>query len=403
MVVNSLYYDRDDADGTVSMGGLIDDDVILKSLANIYQQANPGQTIDPDLFRAVWDKVNQAADKGYGVPPPASVNFDFYNQLKYNDAVFSAFKVHRAQQDMVSQLLDDKGNLKPFKQWLNDVQPIASHQYGPWLRTEYDTAVLRAHQAADWERFEREKDVFPKLEWMPTTSLHPGADHMIFWGTIRPVDDPFWDEHHPQDRWECKCSLQQTDKEPPGLPDDIKPIDKPQPGLDNNPGKDAKLFSDSHPYISECKGKKDVVQFQCDVLASKVSRQDVRQSFKSYLSSHSSVLHMEDGPVNDIPVTYQGIKSITGKPHKYNYMKNMSCHYLPAIAKEAKYVGCSDDVKSAQAKGHGDALRWHYYEFQLNGESSYLTVKETEKGTFVIHSIQDEDHFDKGKIKSLRK
>src|SRR5574344_1737562 len=214
MVVNSLYYDRDDADGTVSMGGLIDDDVILKSLANIYQQANPGQTIEPDLFRAVWDKVNQAADKGYGVPPPASVNFDFYNQLKYNDAVFSAFKVHRAQQDMVSQLLDDKGNLKPFKQWLNYVQPIASHQYGPWLRTEYNTAVIRAHQAADWKHFVDEQDVFPNVRWMPTTSPQQDPLHRQYWEKklTLPINHPFWEKHHPGDRWNCKCTLQQTDE-----------------------------------------------------------------------------------------------------------------------------------------------------------------------------------------------
>lgn len=403
MVVNSLYYNQDDTDGTISIDGLIDDDTILKSLQNIYQQANPGETIDPDLFRAVWNKINQAADKGYGAPSPTSDKFDFYNQLKYNDAVFSAFKVHRAQQDMAAQLLDDKGNLKAFKQWLNDVRPIASHQFGPWLRTEYDTAVIRAHQAADWQQFEREKDVLPNLEWIPSTSVHPGEDHIVFWGTVMPIDDPFWDEHRPGDRWNCKCSLQQTEKESTGVPDDIKPIDRPQPGLDNNPGKDAKLFGDSHPYISECKGKKTAVLFQCDGLTSKVSRQEVRKSFKSYLESHSSILHMENGPIKDIPVTYQGVKSITGKPHKYNYMKNMSCYYLPAIAKEAKYLGYSDDVKSAKANGHGDVLKWHYYEFQLNDEPSYLTVKETEKGTFVIHSIQDADHFDKKKIKSLRK
>jgi len=29
-----------------------------------------------------------------------------------------------------------------------------------------------------------------------------------------------------------------------------KTNDDPQPGLDNNPGKDAKLFADSHPYIA---------------------------------------------------------------------------------------------------------------------------------------------------------
>ncbi len=53
--------------------------------------------------------------------------------------------------------------------------------------------MKRAHQAADWQQFMQEADVLPNLKWMPSTSPNPGADHMPFWGTILPIDDPFWD------------------------------------------------------------------------------------------------------------------------------------------------------------------------------------------------------------------
>lgn len=88
---------------------------------------------------------------------------------------------------------------------------------------------------------------------MPSTSLHPGADHRPFWNTIRPIDDPFWSKHRPGDRWNCKCDLTATDEEPTQLPaeDDNS---KPQPGLDNNPGTAGILFSDSHPYFpNDCR------------------------------------------------------------------------------------------------------------------------------------------------------
>ena len=73
------------------------------------------------------------------------------------------------------------------------------------LRFDQQQAQIRnrAHQAANWRQFEREKDVLPNLKWMPSTSLHPGADHRRFWGTIRPVDDLFWNNHRPGDRWNC--------------------------------------------------------------------------------------------------------------------------------------------------------------------------------------------------------
>ena len=87
-------------------------------------------------------------------------------------------------------------------------------QVGAWLQTEYDTAVIRAHAAADWQEFERNKDIFPNLRWMPTTSPEPESTHAAYWRMklTLPVDDPFWVYHHPGDRWNCKCSLEATDE-----------------------------------------------------------------------------------------------------------------------------------------------------------------------------------------------
>ena len=71
--------------------------------------------------------------------------------------------------------MDSNGNLKPFEQWLKDVQPIASHQCRSWFQTEYDTAVIRAHQAADWKQFERERDVLPNLKWNAVNISQSGS------------------------------------------------------------------------------------------------------------------------------------------------------------------------------------------------------------------------------------
>ena len=151
--------------------------------------------------------------------------------------------------DMAAKLLDSNGHLKPFRQWLNDVFSISTHYCGAWLRTEYDTAVIRAHNAADWQSFLRNKDVMPNLRWMPTTLPNPESSHRKFWEKklTLPVNDPFWTKHHPGDRWNCKCSLEQTD-DPVNRPDDLDGVDPPQRGLENNPGKDGHTFSDNHPY-----------------------------------------------------------------------------------------------------------------------------------------------------------
>jgi hypothetical protein len=157
------------------------------------------------------------------------------------------------QSDIAAQLLDSKGKLKPFGQFVKDVKPYVTHQNRAWLQTEYDTAVLRAHQAADWKQFEAEKDVLPNLEWLPSTSPHPGEDHRPYWGTVLPIDHKFWNEHRPGDRWNCKCRLRNTDKTPTAVPVETvcTPSLQPSKGLESNPGKTGEIFSNKHPYFPE--------------------------------------------------------------------------------------------------------------------------------------------------------
>ena len=191
--------------------------------------------------------------KGFVESSNKSIKERFIEQVRGNNEVFSAFRTHRMQNDMAARLVDADGNLKPYDKWKEDIKDIADHYCDRWLQTEYDTAILRAHQAADWQQFRDESDVFPNVRWMPTTSPEPDVYHQQYWKAklTLPVNHPFWKEHRPGDRWNCKCSLRQTDEpETTGYVADFKPVPK-QPGLDNNPADDGKLFSDSHPYYTE--------------------------------------------------------------------------------------------------------------------------------------------------------
>lgn len=225
--------------------------MLRRALLNIYSKDfHPVSDIEENLFNEIWKGINKATARGFRDAGHTYADDGFADAIRHSNAVFSAFKVHRAQNDMARLLLDSDGVLKPFSQWSKEVMPIASHQCRTWLKTEYDTAVIRAHQAADWRQFMREKDVLPNLRWMPSTSVTPGEDHRIFWNMVRPVDDPFWNRHRPGDRWNCKCSLSSTADPPTRIPGDSSaPASDPQPGLKGNPAVTRSVFSDDHPYF----------------------------------------------------------------------------------------------------------------------------------------------------------
>ena len=202
--------------------------------------------------------LNEATVEGLSQSDlPPTMEEDFYDELRHSNEVFAAFKVHSMAVQMAAKLFDENGKLKSFRQWKDDVRSFSTHYNGAWLRTEYNTAVIRAHNAADWRHFERNRDIMSNLRWMPTTSLNPEAEHRVFWEKklTRPIDDPFWNKHRPGNQWNCKCSLEATDDPITPLPEETEiKADKPQRGLENNPGKDGQLFSKKHPYFPKnCK------------------------------------------------------------------------------------------------------------------------------------------------------
>lgn len=235
----------------------IDPAVIAGVLSRIYRgrYGKAGDKgIDRRLFEATHEVFNLATASGIadavnrGIQPPSA---QFLELLDRNNAIFSAFRTHKMQKDVASLLLDNKGKIKKFADFKRDVTPVIGKYNGSWLRTEYTTAVQRSRLATKWQQFVDEQDVFPNLEWVQSTALHPGEDHRIFWFTVRPVDDPFWTHHRPGDRWNCQCDLRQTDLPPTDIPtipiNDTK--NSPAPGLDNNPGTDGQIFNDKHPYF----------------------------------------------------------------------------------------------------------------------------------------------------------
>ena len=278
----------------------------------IYGGFDVENSIEPTMWQELTKIMNEATAKGLSKGEfSIDHNRVFLDAVKHANEIFAAFKTHAMGKSMASKLLDDNGNLKPFDKWMKDISSISSHHVGSWLKTEYNTAVLRAHNAADWRSFIENKDIMPNLRWMPTTSPDAEAVHRGYWEKklTLPVEHPFWNKHHPGDRWNCKCSLESTDD--PASPDDViddLPVEPAQRGLENNPGKDGKIFNDTHPYFpkscNQCsfyknRGFKNKVKtwfnnhekdcYNCSFFNNKEEEQKRRNSIKEFIENALSL------------------------------------------------------------------------------------------------------------------
>ena len=369
------------------------------------------------MWRELLRILNEAAVQGLadGTYRPRREDA-FLSAMRHGNEVFAAFKVHAMGEAMAARLLDANGSLKPFEQWLNDVRSISSHHVGAWLRTEYNTAVLRAHAAADWQEFVRNKDVMPNLRWMPTTAPNAEASHRAYWERklTLPVEHPFWAKHHPQDRWNCKCSLEATDE--PASPDDVvddMPAPRAQRGLDNNPGKDGRLINDTHPYFPEncarCpfyrpQGLKDSIKavftnrkkdcFDCPYVDGCIDR---AKQVRSLLRERAKEIRKEAEYLKEAPLTNSGfkhevkvygtsIKEWLNQPHEQYKEKNELLLSVPKLFTNAEYLGYGEDAKKRK-----DVVCSHVFETSIKGKKSWILVHEMKWGEYVLHSISDSD------------
>ena len=233
-------------------GFVFDQSLLNAALERIYKgEINPQTEIEENLFEAFRRVLDEAVDQafpGIGVNDP---DYGFYEELRTNNEVFAAFKTHKMQNEIAAELLDADGALKSFSQWKKDVESLVDHHTEHYLRVEYDTAVIRAHHAADWRQFERERKILPRLKWIPSTSVTPRESHRVFWNRIFEMDDPILNVHRPGDEWGCKCGLSATDEPATDNSGVAGKGSAHSPGLGGNPGVTAKIFSDDHPYIAD--------------------------------------------------------------------------------------------------------------------------------------------------------
>ena len=252
-IINTLYYGEGHTPHSVAVeaAGLKLSDKIRDRVLNRLRSKgfDVDKDIEPDLFAHTFNQLDKALEI-FGSPEWGTPDRDFLEALRHSEAVFAAFKTHQQQKELHEQLTDEEGKLKSFDQFRKDTEPIIQEYNVNWLRTEYDTAVRRARFAADWKRFEKDKDLYPNLKWLPSVSVNKREGHRVFYNRVWKADDPFWNTNYPGNLWNCKCGLTSTDekitegKTPSGH-------DKPEPGLDKNPGITGEMFTDTHPYIKD--------------------------------------------------------------------------------------------------------------------------------------------------------
>lgn len=227
------------------------------------------QKIDPALTKGVAEHLSDAVLNGFGKGFPDldfdSPDFKMLLNLEKNVYQFSAAKNYHQLQDMNRALKDASGNLRPFNEFVKEVQTISKVYNRAWLETEYRTANNGATLAARWNDYQENADVMPYLQYETVGDGRVRDDHAALDGVIKPIDDPFWNTWYPPNGFNCRCTVLQLTAGSV-TPDTRISYPEVPPMFRTNLAKQQLVFPKGHPYWDMPKKDLKVVREESEKL-----------------------------------------------------------------------------------------------------------------------------------------
>lgn len=259
---------------------------------------NPGQIIeDAEKAELISEKMFLHTHKHLNGQVNSVINPSYKNKenelsrkLRQNASRFSAFK-SAVVTEQIKKLKDEEERTKA----------LLAHERQ--LVTEGNLATRTARAAKQWVDIERTKEIYPNLEYMPSTSADKRSEHRKLYGTILPIDHPFWDSYYPPNDWECKCRVRKTDR--PVTADNVT-VDVPS-GVVGNAGKKGVVFSPTHP-VFQTYTDKGIKKVERKFEAMKLNIEYDKPSFKHKNGSSVSV-HLF-AHENDLVSNYETAKLV---------------------------------------------------------------------------------------------
>jgi len=367
------------------------DKLFEQAIKDIYKQYSvETQGVASPVSKPLFDITNKTLQGG--IDSAFSTEFgktdpEFINQFKTNAAVFSAFKSHAQQNEIVAQLIDEKGDLRSFDKFRKTVlngTTIKQDYSINWLKTEYNMAVRSARMAEKLKGYERTAHLYPNLKYLPSTAANPRDTHKHYYdpnSVILPIGHPWWTIHMPPSDWGCECDVENTDEPVTGVPEGGGEVD---PVFANNPAETAEFLNiDEHPYKKYCsESVKDDIIITAKNWMQKSQASLDREKYLAEMQILKSKVVEKTAIVENETKTIQVKFTKDGNKHLYSdtfsrakgILEKEELKNLDKILEKATFV---KPAKLSKVR-KDNIVGFYYYEAKINGKTCYLNVAEKE-------------------------
>ena len=304
--------------------------------------------------------------------------------LENNAFVFSGFKTFHTLREVGLSMITEKGDIKPFGEFLRDVQQINARYNHNYLYAEYNHALAASQMAAKWKDFEQDGDRY-NLQYRTAGDDKVREEHAILDGTTLPPSDPFWDMFLPPNGWNCRCTAVQVrnNKYPASDPElamkrGMNCTEGAKKAIFRyNPGKSLQLFPPKHPYY---KAPKEV-KATTEKMLVKLRRAETLEYARENIVQEQCTVSGIDTPVQ---FTVRGIKEAINQPHRFMLEKLEAIRRIRELLQKGELVKSADDEKDNPM-----VIRYHYVKIAMATKPAYVVIREMKDGRMIFYSITD--------------
>lgn len=206
------FFVRAPQDGATTGGKArirLSDDTMQNRIINRVAEGKGNTLFDAELFSFFADDFVRAVGEGrartiglddtgftYGARDDA-----FITSMEMNVFHFSAAKTLAELQEL-NRLFRESGSFEEFHKKALEVTDVFNKR---WQQTEYETAVLTAESASNYQRLVGKTKLFPYWEYKTAGDDKVREEHRKLDGLVLPANDPRWDKIFPPNGWKCRC------------------------------------------------------------------------------------------------------------------------------------------------------------------------------------------------------
>lgn len=176
---------------------------------------------DPELFAFFADAFLQAVGEGCGRTIGltdfvyAARDDAFITAMEMNVFHFSAAKTLAELQELNRLFRESRS----FAEFYKKAQEVTNTFNKRWQKTEYETAVLTAESASNYQQLIGSTKLFPYWMYRTVGDENVRPEHAALDGLILPANDPRWNKIFPPNGWKCRCRVE------PLMAHEVKDVD----------------------------------------------------------------------------------------------------------------------------------------------------------------------------------